>query len=411
MEKIFNKIFLLLFFGLFLAFYSTSAQTPEELKNQIAQREQEIQALEKQAEAYRNEIEKNSSKAKTLNTEISRINTQINQLKNNIAITEKKIQATTLEIEELDLDIDNAENSINTNREVMIQLLRQLNEMSIKDPLVLILEQEKVSDIVREFSFLDNLQSNLIKKTNFLRDLKESLKQALNDSEKKKQQFDNLAKTLDAQKIAADDQKTEKQQVLTQTKNQESTYQKLLKETEEKQKQIEAEIINLEKELRAGLNIALLPGYTKGLLLWPIKDGYQTQAFGDVPYGSITRKYYSYHNGVDIGAKTGTGAPILAAGDGRVKAVGNNGKYAYGKWIAIDHGNGLVTLYAHLSSIQASQGQAIKQGQVIGLMGATGLATGPHLHFTVYAASSFKTENKWYGLLPLGAPLDPYDYL
>jgi len=228
-----------------------------------------------------------------------------------------------------------------------------------------------------------------------LRDLKESLKLALDSSEKKKEQYGNLAKTLDAQKLAADDQKSEKQQVLTQTKSQEAAYQKLLKETEEKQKQIEAEIINLEKELRAQLNVDTLPGYTKGLLLWPVKDGYQTQAFGDVPYGS----------------KTGTGAPILAAADGRVKAVGNNGKYAYGKWVAIDHGNGLVTLYAHLSSIQVTQSQSVKQGQTIGLMGATGLATGPHLHFTVYAASSFRTENRWYGLLPLGAPLNPYEYL
>ncbi|KKS07343.1 MAG: hypothetical protein A2418_00380 [Candidatus Brennerbacteria bacterium RIFOXYC1_FULL_41_11] len=408
--KTFKTLFIFWIASAFILF-AVHAQTPEELKEQISQREREIQELEKQAEAYRNEIDKNSSKAKTLNTEISRINTQVSQLRNNIAITEKKIEATTLEMKELDLDIDSAESSINTNREVMIQLLRQLNEISSKDPLVLILEQNRISDVIREFSFLDNLQANLIKKTNFLRDLKESLKLALDSSEKKKEQYGNLAKTLDAQKLAADDQKSEKQQVLTQTKSQEAAYQKLLKETEEKQKQIEAEIINLEKELRAQLNVDTLPGYTKGLLLWPVKDGYQTQAFGDVPYGSITRKYYSYHNGVDIGAKTGTGAPILAAADGRVKAVGNNGKYAYGKWVAIDHGNGLVTLYAHLSSIQVTQSQSVKQGQTIGLMGATGLATGPHLHFTVYAASSFRTENRWYGLLPLGAPLNPYEYL
>ncbi len=407
------KILLALTISLALTFNPTHAQTPEELRNQIVQREKEIQELEKQAEAYRDEIDKNNSKAKTLNTEISKINAQISQIRNNIAITEKKIETTTLEIQELSLDITGAENSIQTNKEVLTGLLRQLYEMDSKDPLTLILEQNGVSDIVQQFAYLDSLQSNLIEKTNFLRDLRENLEISLGTTEKKKRQYDTLSKTLSVQKTAADGQKSEKLTVLTQTKNQEATYQKLLTETEKKQKQVEEEIRQLEQELKKQLNIDTLPGRTKGLLSMPLTNGYLTQGFGDVPIGSITRKYYSYHNGLDFGAKTGAGTPVLAAADGKVRAIGNDGKYAYGVWIAIDHGNNLITLYAHLSrnSVLVKPGQSVKRGEVIGLMGATGLATGPHLHFTVYAASTFRTENRWYGLLPFGAPLDPNDYL
>ena len=202
------KTLLALSITLALTFNPAFAQTPEELKNQIAQREKEIEELEKQAEIYRNEIDKNSSKAKTLNTEISRINAQINQLRNNITITEKKIEATTLEIQKLSFDITDAQTSIEINKEVLTELLRQLHEMDSKDPLILILEQNEVSDIVQEFAYLDSLQANLIEKTNFLRDLKGNLELSLNSSEKKKQQYDNLSRTLSVQKLAADDQKT-----------------------------------------------------------------------------------------------------------------------------------------------------------------------------------------------------------
>ncbi len=407
------KTLLALTISLALIFNQTHAQTPEELRNQIIQREKEIQELEKQAEAYRDEIDKNSSKAKTLNTEISRINAQVNQIRNNIAITEKKIEATTLEIQELGLDITGAENAIQTNKEVLAELLRQLYEMDSKDPLTLILEQNEVSDIVQQFAYLDSLQSSLIEKTNFLRDLKGNLEISLDTTEKKKQQYDTLSKTLSVQKTAADGQRQEKQTVLTQTKNQEATYQKLLTETEQKQKQVEAEIISMEQELRKQLNLDTLPDQKKGLFIWPVQGGYLTQGYGSVPVGSVTRRYYSFHNGIDIGAKTGAGTPIIAAADGKVRAVGDNGKMAYGVWAAIDHGNNLVTLYAHMTrgSVLVKPGQAVKKGQVIGLMGTTGLVTGPHLHFTVYATDTFITTNQWYGLLPAGAHLNPNDYL
>ena len=108
-----------------------------------------------------------------------------------------------------------------------------------------------------------------------------------------------------------------------------------------------------------------------------------------IPYARITsgfskaRKHpvlgrVRAHKGVDYGA--GPGTPIMAAGDARVSFVGWKG--GYGRTVVLDHGKGYTTLYAHMSRFGKYQaGARIKQGAVIGYVGSTGLATGPHLHY------------------------------
>ncbi len=87
----------------------------------------------------------------------------------------------------------------------------------------------------------------------------------------------------------------------------------------------------------------------------------------------------TYHGGLDIGA--GMGASIVAAGAGDVIYAGDNG--GYGKCVMIDHGNGIVTVYAHMSSIGVSYGQYVTAGQYVGAVGSTGVSTGPHCHFEI----------------------------
>ena len=98
------------------------------------------------------------------------------------------------------------------------------------------------------------------------------------------------------------------------------------------------------------------------------------------------------HTGVDFGATAGT--PIRAAADGEVVSAGPRG--GYGNATIIDHGGSLATLYAHQSAILVRPGQTVKRGQVIGRVGSTGFATGPHLHFEVRVS---------------GTPVDPLRYL
>ena len=87
----------------------------------------------------------------------------------------------------------------------------------------------------------------------------------------------------------------------------------------------------------------------------------------------------TYHGGLDIGA--GMGASIVAAGAGDVIYAGDNG--GYGNCVMIDHGNGIVTVYAHMSSIGVSYGQYVTAGQYIGAVGSTGISSGPHCHFEI----------------------------
>jgi murein DD-endopeptidase MepM/ murein hydrolase activator NlpD len=95
--------------------------------------------------------------------------------------------------------------------------------------------------------------------------------------------------------------------------------------------------------------------------------------------GSITQNFAWYHRGLDIANRS---APsILAADAGRVVVAGWPDGYGYGNRVVIDHGNGMRTLYAHMSAIYVAPGQSVNRGDAIGKMGSTGRSTGTHLHF------------------------------
>jgi murein DD-endopeptidase MepM/ murein hydrolase activator NlpD len=113
------------------------------------------------------------------------------------------------------------------------------------------------------------------------------------------------------------------------------------------------------------------------LLLQPC-EGQRSDSFGKRRF--FNRQPRSPHNGLDIAAPVGT--PVVAAGTGNVLDVGDY--FFSGQTLILDHGRGFLTLYAHLSAIDANPGDRVPAGKRIASVGATGRVTGSHLHFSVY---------------------------
>lgn len=117
-------------------------------------------------------------------------------------------------------------------------------------------------------------------------------------------------------------------------------------------------------------------------LIKPVKNARISSRFTKKRFHPILKRYRA-HLGVDYAAPKGT--PIMAAGNGRVKFVGVKG--GYGKTLIISHEYGYETLYAHLNGFAKNikRGKYVKQGEIVAYIGNTGMSTGPHLHFGLYA--------------------------
>ena len=136
----------------------------------------------------------------------------------------------------------------------------------------------------------------------------------------------------------------------------------------------------------------------RAFIRMPIPYARLTSGFGGRRHPVLGR--FRMHKGVDYAA--GTGTPIMAAGDARVKSVGWHG--GYGKAVELDHGQGKTTFYAHMSRFaKIRPGQRITQGTVIGYVGSTGLSTGPHLHYEFRVNGAHR--NPLSMMLPPPAPL------
>lgn len=106
----------------------------------------------------------------------------------------------------------------------------------------------------------------------------------------------------------------------------------------------------------------------------------RTEAQMPVENPRLTQRFYLFHPGVDLADSIGT--PVKPVMPGIVEYT-QNLKYDYGKAIIVDHGNGITSLYAHLSKIEVSVGEKVDSDTVIGEVGQTGRATGPHLHLEI----------------------------
>jgi len=394
------------------------AAAPEELKQSIEQKTQELENIGKQIQENQQKLEVVQGEKKTLQKEVNSVQTQIKQIDLGIKSSEINIEKLGLEVESLQYNISDSEKQIIQKKEAIIEILRELQQKENESPLLTFLKNKTLSAGIFEAQTLADLNSNLSMEVNELTFLKDDLTFSLDKTTEKKQERETENFTLKNKKAIADEIKKGKQSLLEQTKNQEKNYQKQLSELEKQQLAISDEISELEDELRRTFDPSLLPSKRPGIFAWPIKlvkdggTGRLTQRQGEISYLYRGKP----HNGLDIGAPIGT--LVYAAEDGIVEAVDNNDKnyyrkYQYGKYVLIKHNNNMATLYAHLSKQVVGAGDVVKRGDLIGYSGNTGYSTGPHLHFGVYWAPSvvMKSIPPANGLVPVGVIINPEDYL
>ena len=416
------KIFIISFIGILflLPIAFSGAQTTQELNDKINQKNVDISKLEQEIAQYQSEIDDLGKQKDSLNKTITQLDLSRKKLTANISVTQNNIDKTNLKIQELNLNINDKEDIISNNIDAISSGIRIINEFEQSDTLVVILSENDFTTIWNEIESISDINDKIIKITTELKKVKSNLENTRTETTKAKEELINLKSTLADQKKIIDQNTAEKKKLLTQTKNSESSYQKLLKDRLAKKDAFEKELLDYESQLKYILNPSLLPN--AGALSWPLDYIYVTQFFGKTEAG---KRLYTNgtHNGVDFRASVGT--PVKAMADGTVLGTGDTDltcpSASFGKFVFIKYNNGLSSTYGHLSLIKTYKGQSVKRGEVVGYSGNTGYSTGPHLHVSVYASDAVKMESRpsqacvghtyTMPIAPINGYLDPIYYL
>jgi murein DD-endopeptidase MepM/ murein hydrolase activator NlpD len=400
------------------------ADTASDLQIKINDTNTAITGIENEIKAYQAQIDVLGQQSSSLKNTIATLDISKKKLEANLSLTTKKIAATNLEIKQLESDIGNKQSSIEGDRGIMSNTLSLIAEKDTQSLLELMLSSESLASAWNYVDNLSLLEGSVKSHIGTLAVAKTGLETNKKVTEKKKSQLVSLNNDLARERKLIIDTTNEKNSLLAQTKDTEANYRKLLADKVAKKLAFEQEISQYQNALHLSVDAKSLPTTGSGVLHYPLEHIIITQYFGDTDFSTKNPQIYSGHGhtGIDFGASIGT--PVLAALDGTVVGTGNtdliSGCYSYGKWVMIRHANGLSTLYAHLSLPFVTSGQSVTTGQVIGYSGATGYATGPHLHFGVYATQGVRittftnSKNCQNAVIPIAdikAYLNPLSYL
>ncbi len=382
------------------------------LRNLIDEKSAELQAIQAEREKIEKSIQETSKSKTSLTKELKTIDQNISQLNLSIKANRLMLEKLSLEINSLDQNITGIQDGIDSKKETIGKLFVELQQKDRENLLVMMLRNKSLAESVSEAQSITSVNKELEKSIAELRDLQVQLSGRLSEEKGKKKSQEIEKLNLTNRQVIVQDQKSEKQQVLTETKNQEKIYQKDLDALIKRQLAISDEVEKIESELRTKIDPNLLPIPRPGVLAMPVM-GNISQSYG---YTQFAKNGYRghFHNGIDIAAPLGT--PISSAEAGVVIYVGDQDRYcprgAYGKFIVIKQDDNLTTLYAHLSKTAIEKGARVEQGSLIGYVGRTGYATGAHLHLTVYAGPTFYMgTSRTCGPMPFGGDLDPSQYL
>lgn len=401
------------------------AQSVEDLQREIDQNSAKIETLNKEIAQYEAQLATTTNQKKTLQNKIAQLDLERKKLTASINVTRNRISTTQAQIQQLAHGIASKQSSIEGDRAGLQESLRRLDQAESRPLALSVLSSESFTDAWQDIDAVASIQDAVRADMQRLTSEKASLTASKLSAESKQAELLKQQRTLATQQGSLEATRKSQSEILAETKSKESAYQAILAQKQAEKVAFEAALFELASKLEYTLDPSKVPSAGKGVLRWPLDSVTITQQFGRT---SDSRRLYvsGTHDGIDFSTKTaanqtGIGTPVKAALTGTVVEInlGSVPNCQYGKWVLVRHGNGLTTLYAHLSAINVTKGQTVSTGSILGYSGDTGYATGPHLHFTVYAsdAVTFKTYACRSGrgtLIPIANPsayLNPLDYL
>jgi murein DD-endopeptidase MepM/ murein hydrolase activator NlpD len=405
-------LLVILLWGGFFCVQQTDAQMVDFNKVQqkaLADKQDALDAINAKIKAYNQIISLKQRQGSTLTDQIQSLEAQANKLELEINLNKQKVDDLQGDIASLSSRIGEKEALVNSQKQILTELMRTYYDDFSGGTATLMLSSDETLSYLNQEGWTEQVNNKISDLLDSVKTLRDSLVGERVSLEEKKKIADDLRIQLTERNTYLENTKDNKTYLLTKTQAEVNKYDNLVDNLQKQREEIENEISDLE----AGKvdQLSGMPSFKKGLLAYPLKKFTVSQGYGKTSFSK--RAYKSgKHNGIDFSAATGTS--IYAAGGGKVIGTGNLGRYAYGKWVAIDHGNGLVTLYGHMSSVSVSKGSKVAQGDKIGAVGSTGYSTGSHVHFTVFSTNSYElvqsktVKGLW---IPIGATVNPNVYL
>lgn len=364
-----------------------AASIEEEKKKQ-----EEMQKELKNTEKYLKELETLKGNTQAY---IKELDVRLNQLTDNIYEIESQISVKKGEIEATKLDIEKAKEDINSRYESMKLRIQYMYENGESSYIDMILGSQNMNELFTRAEYLSKITAYDREQLEKLQLAKEELdaKEATLIAEEA--ELEGLLNEAQAEQNATEDLIAAKRDVVegyaSDISDAEAEKKNLLEDIET-QKAIIAELEEIERKRREeALKNQLNLTYDGGKMTWPVPGYSRISSYYGTrpdPFGSPTQEF---HSGIDIPAPRGVN--IISAYDGEV--AWSYYSNSAGNWVGVDHGDGIYTVYMHMSKRLVSEGDKVKKGDVLGLVGTTGRSTGNHLHFAVRQNGSYVDPLKW----------------
>lgn len=351
---------------------------------------QKLNDLNQQQQNLQQQINSTKSDLKNTTIEKNKQLNQLNQINNNIDKTQNTIDSLAANISEAESNIAATEAEIaNKQRDydgrmaIFCNRLKEMYEYGDMNYVDVLFQASDFSDFLTRFEYLRYVADNDNKLLDEVVALRTSLEEQKSSLEAQKSSLEAQKKTHEEKVAQLELASQEKEALVAQIKEDEDNLYAMLDAMEEESERIASNIAALQST----------GGTAPSALIWPAPSSrYITSPYGPRTH-PITRKQ-SIHTGIDIGAKYGTN--IVAAASGKVIVSTYNS--SYGNYVVVDHGGGMSTLYAHMSKRSVGVGDNVSVGQVLGLVGSTGMSTGAHLHFEVRINGKHTKPNPYLGI-------------